>query len=317
MSSKTSTLFALSARSFTLVLLLLPAFGRASAVVNSGSSADAAGLLSTVNAFRTNVSLGGANNGSGGSFPTGRREVNWDGAASDPFQFDASKPAPNPVHSPDTFFNNQVPRGLITTTPDGAGVFLSGRSGSTNGDGSANTDVRFNTSNATYADQFKVFSAQRLFAVDSGLLLDVTFRVAGSPTTDATVNGFGSVFADVDLPGLTKMDFYGVGNILLGSYDVPVFSQGLSFLGVTFDNGEQIERVRITLGNTPLLANAGITETPNLDVVVMDDFIYGEPIAKGDFAPVPEPSTYAFFGVGALGLVMAIRERRRRSKFAA
>ena len=51
-----------------------------------------------------------------------------------------------------------------------------------------------------------------------------------------------------------------------------------------FNAGEQIGRVRITSGNAAL----GPTESPNVDLVVMDDFIYGEPRT---LAAVPEPAT--------------------------
>ncbi|HEY0591594.1 MAG TPA: IPTL-CTERM sorting domain-containing protein, partial [Thermoanaerobaculia bacterium] len=51
-------------------------------------------------------------------------------------------------------------------------------------------------------------------------------------------------------------------------------NNGLSFLGVLFNAGERIGRVRITSGNTAL----GPTDNNgSVDVVVMDDFIYGEP----------------------------------------
>ena len=46
-------------------------------VVRQGSGANTAALQAIVDQFRTD--LGGANNGVGGSFRTGRREINWDG----------------------------------------------------------------------------------------------------------------------------------------------------------------------------------------------------------------------------------------------
>ena len=46
----------------------------------------------------------------------------------------------------------------------------------------------------------------------------------------------------------------------------------LSFLGGGFDSGERVYLVRMTSGNRS-------AETPARDVVVMDDFIYGEPQA--------------------------------------
>jgi len=62
--------------------------------------------------------------------------------------------------------------------------------------------------------------------------------------------------------------------------------------------------VRITSGNAAL--SAGVLDGGAIDLVVMDDFIYGEPIA------VPEPGTWALLCLGALAL-MAKALRCRRS----
>jgi hypothetical protein len=60
-------------------------------------------------------------------------------------------------------------------------------------------------------------------------------------------------------------------------------AQSFSFLGVSFNAGEQIGKVRITSGNSPL--GAAISEGPgsNADLVVMDDFIYAEPKTVPDY----------------------------------
>ena len=63
------------------------------------------------------------------------------------------------------------------------------------------------------------------------------------------------------------------------SYDVPAGTTAngsLSFLGVVFSEKQLIGRVRIVCGNSPL----GVDDDPagGVEIVAMDDFIYGEPI---------------------------------------
>ena len=64
----------------------------------------------------------------------------------------------------------------------------------------------------------------------------------------------------------------------LGTFFVPATagSETLSFLGVTFNAGERVGRLRITTGNAAVGPNDA---PPGTDIVVMDDFIYGEPVA--------------------------------------
>jgi hypothetical protein len=72
----------------------------------------------------------------------------------------------------------------------------------------------------------------------------------------------------------TKIEYFDVNGNLLFSRNVlpsPTRRGGLSFLGVGFDTAS-VFLVRITSGDRVLKA-------PNFDVVVMDDFIYGEPQA--------------------------------------
>jgi hypothetical protein len=53
---------------------------------------------------------------------------------------------------------------------------------------------------------------------------------------------------------------------------------GLSFIGISYDAGERISQVQIQSGNSRL--GSGIVDGTNgADLVVMDDFIYGEPRA--------------------------------------
>ena len=61
-----------------------------------------------------------------------------------------------------------------------------------------------------------------------------------------------------------------------------------------FNAGEQVGRIRITSGNAALGPNESL---PTLDVVVMDDFVYGEPRV---LAAVPEPAAVIPLMLGLL-----------------
>ncbi len=61
-----------------LALLIAPPLASAQTLF-SVAGVNGPTIQGAVDAFR--ASLGGANNGVGGTFPTGRRELNWDGLA--------------------------------------------------------------------------------------------------------------------------------------------------------------------------------------------------------------------------------------------
>lgn len=231
------------------------------ATTRSGTGANAAAIQATVDAFRAD--LGALNANVAGSLGSGRREINWDGV---PDAFSA------PTDLPGDFFNVNSPRGVVLSTP-GPGLRVS-----MDDDTGADADpdqVRFSDVNATYATAFQTFSPQRLFAARGSNVVNINFFVAGS-TTPATVSGFGAVFTDVDVAGSTVVQFFDQDGFLI-SEQSPAASAGsgnLSFLGVSFTN-RRIRSVRIVSGNTAL----GPTDnSPGIDVVAMDDFIYGEPI---------------------------------------
>jgi hypothetical protein len=147
-----------------------------------------------------------------------------------------------------------------------------------------------------------------LFTALNSPITDVSFFVPGS-TTPAFTSGFGAVFTDVDVANTTSIQFFDAQNNPLGApFFVPTANNGLSFLGVFFNAGEQIGRVRITSGNAAL--GAGINDLPPAtDLVVMDDFIYGEP----SVAAVPEPSTWALLATG-LASILIVRFRAQRTR---
>ena len=129
---------------------------------------------------------------------------------------------------------------------------------------------------------------------------DITFSLPGSGGAQpAFVSGFGAIFSDVDTNATTMEFFDPIGNPL-GTFGVPSLPgiRTFAFLGVQFDAGEQVARIRITTGNAPL----GPDDGGGIDVVAMDDFFYSE--------PVPEPGTFALVALGLAGL-RARRSTRR------
>ncbi|MEO7757874.1 MAG: hypothetical protein ABIS07_14970, partial [Dokdonella sp.] len=225
----------------------------------SGSGANAVGLTPTRDQFRADLG-GGTTPAANGSFGGLRREINWDGVP-------AAFAAPNNV--PANFFNANSPRGLVLATP-GSGFQVSGASG----DAGAGQPAAANFGNFNALYSFQPFSAQRLVTPVGSHLFDVNFYVAGT-SIPAVVTGFGAVFADVDLPSTTSLQFFDRAGTSLGMYFAPAFPAGLSFVGAFTTNGQPaIARVRITEGNAVIGSN---DNGAGSDVVVSDDFIYGEP----------------------------------------
>ena len=233
---------------------------------------NAASIQSSVDAFR--AALGNPNNGNAmGPLAAGRREINWDGGG-------ANNTTTDPVTPFNVFLNT---RGGQFTTP-GTGLSQAPPSGGPQG----GLAVLFN--NPTYATIFRTFSPLRLFTPVGSNITDALFFLPGSNgNVPATVSGFGAVFTDVDQPegsgpgekhgnrgASTLMQFFAADGELLFSSFVPA-SPGdgsLSFFGVIYSD-PRIARVRITAGNVA----PGPDDDSTNDIVMMDDFLYGEPQA--------------------------------------
>lgn len=252
------------------VVVLLSAFiatgADAAPVVRQGSAANAAGLQAIVDQFRAD--LGGANNGVGGTFPDGRREINWDGV---PDSFSA------PNNLPPDFFNVNSPRGVVFhTVLEDAGSALNQFVVSATA--ASGVPVRFGDINPSYTSTFIANTEQRLFMPRGAHAMLVRFQQPGG-TTEATVKGFGAVFTDVDSStggGRTLMIAYSPDGRQLAGASAPVFNGGLSFVGISFNAGERIGYVIIKSG-TDALSSTNNDGAAGVDVVAMDDFIYGEP----------------------------------------
>ena len=254
---------------FCVLVLALTINNFAAPVVRQGSGANAAGLQATVDQFRTD--LGGAlNPNNGQSFTTGRREVNWDGV---PDNFS------EPNNFPPNFFNVNSPRGVVfNAIEDATGAALNQFAVSSNT--ASGVPVRFGNINANYTNIFQTFSPQRLFIARNTHILEVNFFIPGTKIP-ATVSGFGVIFVDVDSAtggNRSLIRVYGVDGTQLSAASAPVQDNGLSFVGISFNAGERIARVVIESGNAALSStnNDGVS---GVDIVAMDDFIYGEPRA--------------------------------------
>jgi hypothetical protein len=203
---------------------------------------------------------------------TGRREINWDGGVP---PSDVTTPPVNPFN---TFLNT---RGAQFTTP-GIGLSQAPPSGGPQG------GLVGLFGNASYATTFRAFSPLRLFTPVGSNITDAAFFVAGSNgDVQAAVTGFGAIFTDIDQPdgsgpgtkqgnrhSSTLIQFFGADGRLLFSSFVPAApgEGGFSFFGIKF-NDPRISSVRITAGNVA----PGPNDDKANDVVMMDDFIYGEP----------------------------------------
>jgi hypothetical protein len=224
-----------------------PAFTTIAAVGDSSTIAQAA------DAFRT--ALGGSLNPPAvAPADSGRREINWDGIPA---------AVANVNTFPADFFNVNSKRGAVFA---GAGTGF-------RVDSSAFVDL-----NGSYPAQFSAFSPKKLFMPVGARTMEVFFRRSGTPTP-GLVNGFGVIFSDVDRAGSTRIDFFDQDERFLGSVTAPARpgSQEFSFVGAVFP-ASVVSHVFIISGDSALSATTNdVTTAGTKDLVVMDDFIYGEP----------------------------------------
>jgi len=239
-------------------------------LVFQAAGPDAASIQSAVDAFR--ASLGDNNLNNPGPIQKGRREINWDGGNPNLLATTA------PVTPFNVFLNT---RGSQFTTP-GLGLSQAPPSGGPQG----GLAVLFG--NPTYATAFRAFSASRLFTPVGSNITEASFSIPGTNgNAPATVRGFGAVFTDVDQPdgsplsatgtshkASTLIDYFDKhGRLIFSSSVAAAPGDGnLSFFAIKFDDA-RIASVRITAGNVA----PGPNDDRQHDIVMMDDFIYGEP----------------------------------------
>jgi len=293
----------------SFALLVFTSSIAAAPVVRQGSGANAAGLQAIVDQFRADLG-GSLNPNNGQSFTTGRREVNWDGV---PDSF--SEPNNLPVN----FFNVNSPRGIIfNSIEDATGAALNQFAVSATA--ASGVPVRFGNLNPNYSSILQTFSPQRLFIARNTHMLEVSFFIPGTKIP-ATVKGFGVVFADVDSAtggNRSLIRCYGTDGAQLSAASAPVLDNGLSFVGISFNAGERIARCVIESGNAALNAT-NEDGVGGVDIVAMDDFIYGEPRASqfhsGDYdgdgitdSNIFRPSTGEWFVLNSGSNTVAIEQ---------
>jgi hypothetical protein len=233
------------------------------AVVFQAAGPTVNSIQSVVDQFR--AAVGANNNGNTpGPLAEGRREINWDGGGST-----------DTAVTPNPFTGFLVNRGALFTTL-GTGFVQATPAG-----------LAATFGNATYENIFKVFSAPRLFSPIGSNVTEVRFFVPGGGDIAATTTAFGAILTDVDRPDGRKrgwlslhrrpstiIEYFGTDGEVLFSSAVPA-SPGdgsQSFFGIVFAE-PLIARVRITTGD----AAPGPNDDRRSDIVMMDDFIYGEP----------------------------------------
>jgi hypothetical protein len=190
----------------------------------------------------------------------GRREINWDSV-------------------PDNMMGIKLPEDFFNATGAGApagrqrGLLYAGASDA------IVSKTFFSEVNTQASGQFGNFSGDKSFAVVNAAQWPVEFRVAGT-TTIAAVKAFGIVFSDVDKPESTFLEFFS-GTESLGRFYAPVHDaiSSFSFLGVYFPN-KQITKVNVVHEGMLVSNEKDITQGGANDLVIMDDFIYSEPVAR-------------------------------------
>jgi hypothetical protein len=250
----------------------------AAPVVRQATGANAAAITATNAAFEEEVGTVNC------PAMSGCRRIVWDGVP------DIRS---DPAFMPEGQFRGV---GALFTTP-GTGVQVSADDNTADPPPFDDPDqIDFSGINPTYLGQFQPFSAQRLFTSIGSNVIDTRFVVAGTDTP-ADTNAFGVVFGDVNVAGPTTMQYFAPDGSSLGIFTVPATpgDETFSFLGVIFDAGERIARVRITQGGAPLAPE--VNDLAPADLVVTDNFVFGEPQAQAAQAPDRIPPTLAITGV--------------------
>ena len=245
-----------------------------------------------INAYRD--ALGELNSPAPFNNLDGRRQINWDAAPD-------GVSAPNDF--PGNFFNADFSpraRGIAFKT-EGSGFQLSATDASTEG-------IEFDNINAKYSSIFQTYSPERLFTPIGSNEVKAQFYNPAQQTSRALTDGFGAVFTDVDLEGKTTIGYYDADGKLLYKQGIQpkAGDEGLSFAGVKFDSN-CVSFVKLINGTAALGKDVNDDPDNDVDLVVMDDFIYGEPITENVCGT---PEIYITVGEDAADIETTVEEYR-------
>lgn len=284
-----------------LILLSISTSAFAANVNRTAQGQAPASIQPTIDAFFNDIT-GTVDNGTGGSYKTGRREIDL-GLIPDNFA--------EPNIFPGDFFKTTVPRGaLMRSTCRSSLIAVSADVINPTG-----TPIAFQNIEPTYLNNFVTFNSQRMLAMKWSTAgwgtcssFMITFSIPGT-NIPATVKGFGVVYTDTDTGTNTQMRFFDVNGAQLGgntTFGALSNSGGLSFVGISYNAGERIAAVEIMSGGMPLaqggIDGPGFTE----DRVAIGAMFYAEPRAaefhSGDFdgdgsgdSAIFRPSTAQWF----------------------
>lgn len=257
-----------------------------------GSPAAPAQVLDNHN---NNADVIGGIKGDLGPFPTGHREVVWDGVP---------EALRNKVTFNPGFFDRQtggaagVQGGVIFRATGGTGEEVNDALGGVVPDPATvgpplNVNAAlggdFSNHSAAFAGNLLSFTQSAQFAPIGTVTTDLTFHVAGSQVA-GVVNGLGVVFASVDKAETSSVEYFDEHDVSIAKVYAPVRSLGpfpeagpedagkfpYSFVGYV-DQGARIARVRITSGEAAVDQAVNDLPAGASDVVVFDDVYYGEP----------------------------------------
>lgn len=261
----------LGVASAALGAALMAGPAKAEPVITEATGANAAAIQAEFDAFASQFD----------------QRISWDGGRPDPPAFSGSHLIADPFFMPEGQFRG--PRGVVVRSP-ARGFKMSSDPDPALAGTPADVPPNYGGINPTYTSTFAPFSAPRLFTPIDSNTYDVEFVLNGTDDPAGT-SGFGVVFSDVNVDGQTSIEYFAPNGRSFGSFDVPATNgdQTFSFLGVGFDEGEQIGSVRITNGTAAIAEGVNdIDQGGTNDLVVNDDFLLAETV-PADLRPPRAP----------------------------